>query len=172
MIYQFLVKYIKFTIIIALGLVLGLVSSCIHYDNSGYNFENSSPDKLQPQITSKDRVFEMMGSPSFVYNSPNKEIKNSIEDNLTSLDQESGQEYWIYYHQKDRHFLFLKPKSVSKRLFIVKFNQDGIIENIDDIVKKGVDIANFERKITKVPQIKKENIIFDIYNNIGQVRAQ
>jgi outer membrane protein assembly factor BamE (lipoprotein component of BamABCDE complex) len=168
MIYQFLVKYIKFAVIIAMG----LVSSCINYDNSGYNFENSSPDKLQPQITSKDRVFEMMGSPSFIYNSPNKEIKNSVEDNLTSLDQESGQEYWIYYNQKDRHFLFLKPKSISKRLLIVKFNQDGVVENIDDITKNEMVAANFERKITKVPQIKKENIIFDIYNNIGQVRAQ
>ena len=138
----------NFTIII----LLLSNSNCAYYENVGYNFNISSFDKLQPEVTSKDRVFEMMGSPSFVYTHLNQEL-------------------WAYYSQKDRNFLFFKPKTISRRLVIISFDNDNIIKKINDINKNKITDYHFVKKITKVPAIKKENIIFDIYNNIGQVRA-
>jgi len=135
-------------------LIMVILSSCItRIEKQGYMFELVDKLSIESNITSKDRVLDIMGSPTF---------KSNIGKG----------ESWIYYSQDVRKLLFFKPKVVKREIMILEFGIDNVVSNIReyDLLDKNDKIA-FVSKYSAVGE-HKTGFFSELFGNIGQVRAQ
>ncbi len=139
---------------IHLTLILTCLSSCIsNYEKRGYEFDLSDHHLLQENVTSKESVMRIMGSPTII----------------SELD---GQENWIYYSENVKSFLFFIPKITSRTIFLIKFDDSNTIKSLQKF-----DLASENEKlkfISKYTEVAghKTGFFKSIFSNIGQVKPQ
>ncbi len=131
-------------------IVLLLLTNCATKEKTGYLFEDTDQALIEQGVTSKERVLKIMGSPT-----------------LTS--DFGGEENWIYYSEEVRHFLFFKPKVVSRTIKEVKFNSDNVISSIDQYDLSNQTDLGFYSKYTAVEN-HDQSWFSAIFSNIGQVK--
>lgn len=141
----------NFSIII---LSLLALSSCLSKPEShGYTFEGINLEQLQEQITSKERVLKVMGSPSLI----------------SDLDNE---EAWIYYSENTEGFLFFRPKVTERNVLVLRFDESETLKELQKL-----SFENEEKKLqfvsnhTKV-ETRKIGFFKAIFSNVGQVKTQ
>jgi outer membrane protein assembly factor BamE (lipoprotein component of BamABCDE complex) len=131
-----------------------LSSACVsRVERHGFVFDFSDHEMLQEGITGKERVLKMMGSPSFV----------------SDLDYD---EAWIYYSQELKHFLFFKPKTVSREILVVRFDEKNLVKNLQKI-----SLSDEERNLsfsTKQTTVEGHQVglIKSFFSNVGQIKPQ
>jgi len=133
-------------------LLLIALASCISRTNKhGYMFDLSDHDQLKEEITTKDVVLRIMGSPTLVADF-------------------SDEETWIYFAEDVKSLLFFKPTIASRAIVSIKFNNDVIkeLQHFDLSNQSDLEFA------TNYTEVKSNQIGFfkSIFSNIGQVKPQ
>jgi len=136
---------------IYLLLLIALTSCVSRLNKHGYMFDLSDHDQLKEEITTKDVVLRIMGSPTLV----------------ADLNDE---ETWIYFAEDVRSLLFFKPQPIERTILSIKFNNDTIKElrryNLSNQAK-----LDFASNYTEVNS-NKIGFFSSIFGNIGQVKPQ
>ncbi len=143
------IKFIKLFLILAFF----LTSSCLsHYQDHGYIFESIEKDQLKADLSSKNEVYAVMGSPTIKF------------------EGENG-ENWVYYSENVRKLLFFKPKIMKREVFVVKFKDNDIIEEFATYSLNDQREIDFDEDFTQASD-KKPGFFDSIFGNIGQVTPQ
>ncbi len=133
-------------------LLLTALTSCISRTNKhGYMFDLSDHNQLKEEVTTKDVVLRVMGSPTLV----------------ADFNEE---ETWIYFAEDVKSLLFLKPKAVDRTIVSIKFSDDTIKElrryNLSD--QSNLEFASNYTEVNS----NKIGFFTSIFSNIGQVKPQ
>ena len=72
-------------------------------------------------------------------------------------------EDWIYLHSKKERFAFFKPEETYRKLIVLKFNRDGVLQKIET---KTLDDG---RPLTPAPAEREENSLTVLDQMIGNV---
>ncbi len=114
------------TIIIAL-FALTLTAACTPMEATRGNIvEDYRMAEIIPGVSSRTNVLQSLGSPTTV--SPFDET------------------VWYYIGQKTEKRGIFDPKVVDKKVVVVAFNPDGIVETIDKIDADMIDVPHVRRK--------------------------
>ena len=141
----------NFLIFLSLTFLLG---GCLNrLEKHGYMFDLSDYNLIEKDISSKERVLRIMGSPTIV-------------SNLNS------QEAWIYYAEEVNHFLFFYPTIKDRKVLLLRFDDSEIVRDVEFF-----DLKNEDRKMAFVSKFTaveghEIGIIKSIFGNVGQVKAQ
>jgi len=133
-------------------LLLIALASCLSKTNKhGYMFDLSDHEQLKEEVTTKDVVLRIMGSPTLV----------------ADLDND---ETWIYFSEDVKTLLFFKPETIDRTIVSIKFSNDVIKElrryNLSDQSN-----LKFASNYTKVNS-NEIGFFTSIFSNIGQVKPQ
>ncbi|MBU6141113.1 MAG: outer membrane protein assembly factor BamE [Proteobacteria bacterium] len=139
-----------------LGIIsLFILTSCFpRLEKHGYMFDMSDHELVQDGVTSKDRLFKLMGSPTLLVDSDEEEV-------------------WIYYSESVKHFLFFQPKVVERKILALNFDDKSVVKEmrIIDLEDESKDMK-FVSKYTKVEDHKSEGFFKSFFGNVGQLKAQ
>lgn len=145
-------NYIKF-LKIFLILAFFLTSSCLsRYQEHGYIFESIEKDEIETDLSSKNQVFAIMGSPTI------------------TVDDENG-ENWVYFSENVRNLLFFKPKVIKREIFVVKFDENDIVNEFATYSLNDQRDIDFDGDFTNSSN-KKPGFFKSLFGNIGQVTPQ
>jgi outer membrane protein assembly factor BamE (lipoprotein component of BamABCDE complex) len=133
--------------------ILLFISSCLaRIDKKGYDFNLSNYEMIKEEITSKDEVKEIMGSPtiiSFIGNDP----------------------IWIYFSQHKRKLLFFKPKITERKIMTIKFDKkQKFVNKITLYDLDDEEDLKYINNYTKIENPNK-NIFSEFFGNIGKITA-
>ena len=132
-------------------LILLMTTSCIsRIDKTGYSFDLSQYQSIKEEISTKDEVFKIMGSPSFISFVGDKPV-------------------WVYFSQDKKKLLFFKPKIINRKILTIDFDDQQKIVNkvnlydLDDQrnIKYVADYTNVEHQ--------DQNIFLRLFENIGRI---
>jgi len=134
-------------------LALSALTSCLsRVDKHGYMFDLADHHLLQSGITTKDRVLNIMGSPTVIAD---------LNDDET----------WIYYAEDVKQMLFFKPDVVTRNIIAIKFDNSQTIKELTNHDISQESKLDFASNYTKVNSVK-HGFFKSLFSNIGQVRPQ
>lgn len=136
---------------IYLLLIIALNSCISRVDKHGYMFDLSDHDQLKEEITSKDLVLQVMGSPTLVADFNNEET-------------------WIYFAEDVKTLLFFKPKPINRTIISIKFD-NNIIKELRHYDLSNQSSIDFASNYTEVNS-NKIGFFESIFSNIGQIKPQ
>lgn len=138
-------------LILAINLFLSLGSCSSKIDSKGYIFDSLDFSSIQKNVTSKNTILNNFGSPSFYSDVSNKE-------------------YWFYYSNQVKKFLFFQPKIISRDVLILSFNDNNVVDFIK-ILNIGDQDSKYFFNINKTEVKGHEKGIFkSIFENIGTIK--
>ncbi len=138
--------------LICLFITSALTSCLSRVDKHGYMFDLSDHHLLQSGITTKERVLNIMGSPTVVADLNDDEI-------------------WIYYAEDVKRLLFFKPDVVARNVISIKFDDSQTIKELVNYDISHESTLEFASNYTKVNSVK-HGFFKSLFGNIGQVRPQ
>ncbi len=141
-------KHLKSGLCIA---VLGLALTACEpiKSDQGYHFDPEQLAKIEPGVTNKDAVQEIMGSPS------------SIATFQTEGDA------WYYISSKTEHLAFFEKEVRERNIVIVKFDINDVVANISDLDKEaGEEIEVVERETPTGG--RKLSLFEQLFGNLGR----
>lgn len=136
---------------IYLSLIIALTSCVSRLHKHGYMFDLSDHDQLKEEITTKDVVLRIMGSPTIIADFSNDET-------------------WIYFAEDVNSVLFFKPQPLNRTIISIKFDND-IIRELRHYDLADQSNLKFATNYTEVSTDQK-GFFKSIFSNIGQVKAQ
>ncbi len=86
------------------------------------------------------------------------------------ISETDQKEFWVYYSEDIKKFLFFKPEAIDRKIVTITFNNKNIVENIKTFDLKDQNLININPNYTEVASQKK-SWWSQIFGNIGQVRA-
>ena len=121
--------------------VLGLAACQSRYDTHG---NLPDPDRVA-QLTvgqdTRERVEELLGSPSSV----------------NVFDKEA----WYYISEETETFAFFEPKVKKRKVLVLRFDKQGVLSDIKTL---GLEQANLVEPVDRVtPAMGKEEDMFDYF---------
>ncbi|MDR2526360.1 MAG: outer membrane protein assembly factor BamE [Rickettsiales bacterium] len=123
-----------------------LLSSCFTLKR-GKIIDTNDANKIDINFSNKNDVVKLLGFPSFV---------SKFNSNR-----------WVYYSYKLRRFLFIKPYFIEQKILLIEFNKET------ELVKNMTlyDINSNKYEMTEKSDFASDNnIIKDIFSNIGQIK--
>ncbi len=112
---------------IALFAALLLAAACTPTQATRGNIvEDYRMAEIIPGVSSRTNVLQSLGSPTTVA---------PFDDNV-----------WYYIGQKTEKRGIFDPKVVEKKTVVVAFNQDGIVQSIDNVDADLIDVPHVRRK--------------------------
>jgi outer membrane protein assembly factor BamE (lipoprotein component of BamABCDE complex) len=106
--------------------------------------------EIVPGVSSRTNVLKSLGSPTTV---------SPFDDNV-----------WYYIGQKTEKTGIFDPKVVDKKVVVVAFNQDGIVEAIDKVNADQINVPTVRRKTpTSGNDI---TVLQQLIGNIGKFNKQ
>lgn len=130
-----------------------ILCSCTHkIDNQGYIFDDLDFSKIQKNVTSKNTILQIYGSPSF-------------------YSDVSSKEYWFYYSNQIKKFLFFKPEILNQNILIVSFDEDNRVDFMKILDIKDKDYSfYFNINRTEVKGHDK-GFFKSIFENVGTIKS-
>ncbi len=129
------------------------INSCLsRVVEHGYQFENVDYVYLEPNLTSKSKAYEIMGSPTFT----------------SFLGEE---EIWFYYSGDIDNMLFFKPKIVKRQIVELNFDNSETLTQINRYNLKDEREFAFSPDITIV-KTKEKGFFKELFGNVGRVTPQ
>lgn len=130
-----------------------LISGCItkNISQKGYIFDDSDLSNINVGLTNRENALQYLGCPL---------NKSNFDKNI-----------WIYYSYKTKEVLFFKPKLMEQKVLVLEFdNETDILKNMSlyKINSSGYELIKGTGEVGE----EKENVIKDIFKNIGQVGMQ
>ena len=141
----------KIYLILTINLLLILGSCSSNIENQGYIFDNLDFSSVQKNVTSKNTILQIYGSPSF-------------------YSDVSDKEYWFYYANQVKKFLFFKPEILTQDILIVSFDENDRVDFVKILDIKNMD-NSFYFNINKTEVKSHEKGFFkSIFDNVGTIR--
>lgn len=141
----------KTYLILAIKFLLILSSCSSKIDNQGYIFDNLDFSSVQKNVTSKNTILQIYGSPSF-------------------YSDVSDKEYWFYYANQIKKFLFFKPEILTQDILIVSFDENDTVDFVKILNIKDSD-KSFYFNINKTEVKSHEKGFFkSIFENVGTIK--
>jgi outer membrane protein assembly factor BamE (lipoprotein component of BamABCDE complex) len=135
-------------------IALLMIASCVsRIEKHGYMFEMSDYEMVKEGVTSKERVLNLMGSPTIIESNFNEDL-------------------WIYFSEDVRHFLFFKPKPISRKIVVLDFDELGVVKKIDQYLLRDENKKFAFSKETTPVKDHNHGWFKSIYSNVGQVKPQ
>lgn len=117
--------------------------------DQGYHLDPEQLAKIEPGVTDKDAVQDIMGSPS------------SIATFQTEGDA------WYYISSKTEHLAFFEKEVRERNIVIVKFDINDVVANITDLDKEaGKEIKVVERETPTGG--RKLSLFEQLFGNLGR----
>lgn len=116
-------------------------------------FDLSDYELIEKDISSKERVLKIMGSPTVISN---------LNDG----------ESWIYYAEEVNYFLFFYPSIKDRKILLVQFDDSQIVRSVESLsLNDENNKISFSDKGTAV-EGHDFGYIKAIFGNVGQVKPQ
>lgn len=135
---------------ILLFLVFMFNTACItrSLNQKGNIFDNNDISNIKAGLTNKDNVVKIIGYPT---------NQSYFNNNI-----------WIYYSYQIKEVMFFKPSIEKQKVLVLNFNDETDI--VEDVFLYDINSNDYEilDTIDKIDQ-NKDNIIQDIFRNIGQI---
>ncbi len=137
-----------------LGLTLCLVLAGCYptIDHRGFNPEQMQLEKIQVNVSTKETVQDVLGSPS-----------------TTSLFPMMGKSWtnWYYIYRKTETTSFFEPKVVDQLVVTVTLDEKAIVRNLE--TKKGVQGEAIKASKERTPTTGYESSVMkDIFGNFNK----
>ncbi len=132
--------------ILAIGILTGVMACAPIYRNHGYVPTPEELAELQVGVDTRDSVVEAVGTPS-----------------SSGVLQDSG---YYYVTTRFRHYGARQPEIVSRELVAIRFDQRGVVRNIE---RYGLDhgrVVALERRVTD-SSIEDKTFLRQLLGNIG-----
>lgn len=131
-----------------------ILSSCVsRLEKHGYMFDQSDHQLVQEGITSKEKLSQLMGSPTLVANFDDDEV-------------------WIYYSEDVDRFLFFRPAIKNRKILALRFDESDIINELRNIdLNDGIKTLKFASNYTPVNDHER-GVFKSFFSNVGQVKPQ
>lgn len=137
-------------LVFVLGLVLAGCYPTI--DHRGFNPEQMQLEKIQVNVSTKETVQDVLGSPS-----------------TTSLFPVEGKNWtnWYYIYRKTETTSFFEPKVVDQLVVKVTLDAQDIVRNVE--TKKGVQGEEIKATKERTPTTGYESSVMkDIFGNFNK----
>lgn len=106
--------------------------------------------EIVPGVSTRTSVLQSMGSPT---------TQAPFDDNV-----------WYYIGQKTEKRGIFDPKVVEKKIVVVAFNDEGVVESLDKIDADQIDVPNVRRK---TPTSGNEiTVLQQLLGNVGRFNSQ
>jgi outer membrane protein assembly factor BamE (lipoprotein component of BamABCDE complex) len=132
---------------ILMGLGAALLPACAPTEAIRGNIvEDYRMTEIVPGVSSRTNVLQSLGSPTTVA---------TFDDNV-----------WYYIGQKTEKRGIFDPKVVDKKVVVVAFNQEGVVDTIEEIQADQIDVPHVRRK---TPTSGNEiTVIEQLVGNVGR----
>mgnify|MGYP000101852086 CR=1 FL=1 len=133
-------------------LAIALVGCYPTIDHRGFNPEQIQFDKIQVDVSTKDTVQDVLGSPS-----------------TTSLFPVEGKNWtaWYYVYRKTETTSFFTPKVVDQLVVKVTLDDKGIVRGLEK--QKGVQGEQIKASTERTPTTGYESSVMkDVFGNFGK----
>ncbi len=108
------------------SLLLALTACTPTQATRGNIVEDFRMAEIVPGVSTRTSVLQSMGSPTTVA---------PFDDNV-----------WYYIGQKTEKTGIFDPKVIDKKIVVVAFNQEGVVEAIDKVDAENIDVPHVRRK--------------------------
>ena len=128
--------------------ILMLMAACSSIERShGYVPDQELIAKVRPGVTDKDSVATLLGTPT----------------TITKFRDES----WYYIANRSERFAFFKEKTVEQNVLAVRFNDQGIVQDVKSYsLDDGEKIALVDRETAT--RGKELTVMQQLFGNIGR----
>jgi outer membrane protein assembly factor BamE (lipoprotein component of BamABCDE complex) len=125
------------------------VSGCTRItDVKGYYADAELVKTVQPGVDNRDSVLKTLGRPSIV---------SEFDDRV-----------WYYVSQRTATFAFLKPSPTEHNVLVVRFDDKGNVQRVDNLGKD--QLVSVDPESDKTPTKGRElSVLQQILGNIGRV---
>ncbi len=129
-----------------------LLTACIppRVNNRGHVDAFNRVEKIQPNVSTRDDVMELLGSPS---------ITNNF-----------GQEIWYYVAKRKEAVAFLKPEITEQKVTRIAFNDSGVVESINGYDMKDKRDIQMAEDITPT-EGHELGVLEQILGNVGRFNS-
>ncbi len=106
---------------------LALLSACSATEATRGNIvEDYRMSEIIPGVSSRTNVLQSLGSPT---------TQAPFDDNI-----------WYYIGQKTEKVGIFDPKVVDKKVVVVAFNEEGIVDTIEEVKAEQINVPTVRRK--------------------------
>lgn len=135
----------------AVGVLLLTVTACAAtYRNHGYVPTDSELENVIVGVDTQDSVAETIGRPT-----------------ASGLLQGAD---WYYVQSRWRHFAYRKPRELDREVLAIRFNQAGVVENIERFGLEDGRVIVLSRRVTD-SNIRGVSFIRQLLGNLGNFTA-
>lgn len=99
----------------------------------------------------KEKVIDLLGQPAF---------RNKI----------AGEDFYIYSRIVKKSRMFFAPKEVERDIYVITFNQAGIVQNIQHLTLENGNNVSFDNSATPVKG-KELSVLEQLVKNFGRYDA-
>lgn len=139
--------WIQYSSIIILLSVVTVLSACTaRIDQRGKTPEKDKLAQVQPGIHTKEDVMRLIGSPTNT---------GTFNDDI-----------WIYFHKVTETVSFFEPKVIEQDMYIMSFNEVGIVQEIQHTDGQGKIVEPVKR--LTLPAGKDTTFLQKIFGNFGR----
>jgi len=132
-------------------LLTGLTAACAPVQATRGNFvEDDRLKSLQLHVSTKEEVQSKIGTP-------------------TTIDPFDGNK-WFYMGEKTSTTAFFDPKVESRKVLEVTFNNEGLLENVENVDEKSAKDVEMVKKKTVAPG-REMNAFQQFFSNIGKFNS-
>ncbi|MFV2052677.1 outer membrane protein assembly factor BamE [Aliiroseovarius sp. YM-037] len=133
------------------GLVLLSLGACAAtYRNHGYVPTDADLENVIVGVDTQETVGETIGRPT-----------------ASGLLQGAD---WYYVQSRWRHFAYRKPKELDREVLAIRFNQSGVVENIERFGLEDGRVIVLSRRVTD-SNIRGVSFIRQLLGNLGNFTA-
>ena len=134
------------SVIASLCIVMLLNACTARIDQRGKTPEKEKLAQVQPGIHTKEDVMRLIGSPT----------------NTGTFDDD----IWIYFHKVTETVSFFEPKVIEQDMYILSFNEIGIVQEIQHTDGQGKIVEPVKR--STAPAGKDATFLQKIFGNFGR----
>ncbi len=140
----------RFIILSGFLLAAAALSACTPTEATRGNIvEDYRIAEVVPGISTRQNVLQSMGSPS---------TQAPFDDNV-----------WYYIGQKTEKRGILDPKVIDKKVIVVSFDEQGIVQAVDNVTADAIDVPHVRRK---TPTSGNEmSVMQQLLGNVGRFNA-
>ncbi len=138
------------TLLAAIGAAMALAACSTTVEQRGNLPPSDEIAQIHPGKTTKDQVIKILGTPSSVgvFNEKN----------------------WYYVSARTKQFAFFKPEVLDQQVFVINFNDDGVVRAVDHkTLKDGQAIVPIARA-TPAPG-RELTFLEQVIGNLGRFNS-
>jgi len=142
-----MLTHYKTTIFTLLSIIICTTGCARTIRQKGYTFNQAHIEQIKPHISSKDTVFEILGSPS--------------------VESSFGDDTWFYISTKRASLAFFAPKILEQQIVSIEFGPDNLVKKIDKYTLDHAQTLAFSKDKTPTAG-DDDRLVKKLFGNMGR----